>query len=88
MLIVALVSWILFTLPIGFIHPPVVSCKYYNGSTYLLKLPNSDDDTAVRMKRSISYPDEIGALTPETVDELPRALPLGMEQHFEHDENR
>jgi len=32
-------SWILFTLPVGFIHPPVVSCKFWNGSTYLLQEP-------------------------------------------------
>jgi hypothetical protein len=32
MLIIAVASWILFTLPVGFVRPPVVSCKYYNGT--------------------------------------------------------
>lgn len=74
MLLVAVISWIAFTLPIGFVHPPVVSCKYYNGSQYLVKMPESS-----RRKRSVA--EEIqgqeGYLTPDTVEELPRALPLG-----------
>ncbi len=70
MLLVAVASWILFTLPIGYIHPTVVSCKYYNGSQFLVQLPKNTD--ASRSKRSI----EDTALTPDTVDELPRALPL------------
>lgn len=91
MLLVALASWILFTVPIGFLHPPVVSCKMYNGTHYLLQLPK---DTYSREKRSLEFGrqfqilddddamDEV--LTPESVDELPRALPLetNMHHHF------
>jgi hypothetical protein len=48
MLLIALACWIGFTEPIGHIHPPVVSCKYWNGTNYLLKLPrtnlNNDND--------------------------------------------
>lgn len=78
MLLIAVGSWIVFTLPIGFIHPPVVSCKYFNGTQYLLKLPKTEE----RAKRSVedaweSYPDpDLDWLTPDTVEELPRALPL------------
>ena len=39
LLLMSVASWVLFTLPIGFIHPPVVSCKHNNGSHYLLKDP-------------------------------------------------
>ncbi|TRY69318.1 hypothetical protein TCAL_14242 [Tigriopus californicus] len=78
MLLIAVGSWIVFTLPIGFIHPPVVSCKYFNGTQYLLKLPKTEE----RTKRSVedawdNYPEsDLDWLTPDTVDELPRALPL------------
>jgi hypothetical protein len=79
MLIVALISWIAFTLPIGFVHPPVVSCKTFNGSIYLIKLPR--DAYSERQKRDVdsgdySYEDD-EVLTPDNVAELPRALPLG-----------
>ena len=40
MLIIAVTSWIVFTMPVGFVRPPVVSCKYWNGTQFLLKLPN------------------------------------------------
>ena len=80
MLLIAVASWIIFTLPIGFIHPPVVSCKYWNGTNFLLKLPNSHSEGYVqpeRRKRSVfdQYGDDM-PLTPDTVGELPRALPL------------
>ena len=98
MLLIAVASWIIFTLPIGFIHPPVVSCKFWNGSEFLLKLPsdrsapqhmaNSEWDHT-RQKRSagilrrptlyhLDTDDDIlrEPLTPDTVDELPRALPV------------
>ena len=54
---------------VGHIHPPVVSCKYYNGSKVYLQQPlqSSDHMTISRKKRS---------LTPETVDEPPLALPV------------
>ncbi len=76
MLIVAVASWILFTMPIGFVRPPVVSCKYYNGTDYLIKLPNYGEGG--RRKRSVtddvSWFDDV--LTPDTVEELPRAMPV------------
>ena len=74
MLIVALISWIVFTLPIGFLRPPVVSCKTYNGTTYLLELPKKDYS---RDKRSV-VPPPPQMLTPDTVDQLPLALPLSL----------
>lgn len=40
--LIATACWIIFTQPIGHIHPPVVSCKYWNGTNYLLKLPNTN----------------------------------------------
>ena len=70
MMLIALSCWIIFTQPIGHIHPPVVSCKYLNGSKIYLQQPQSNDqDSVERKKRS---------LTPETVDEPPLALPLAV----------
>ena len=104
----AVFSWISFTLPIGFIHPPVVSCKWYNSTSkkfmlkepnwdkapsviqipYLPNLPSSgrrkrslhDDDFTPRMPRNVfdTHLPQDDYLTPDTVDELPRALPLSM----------
>jgi hypothetical protein len=71
MMLVALACWIIFTQPIGHIHPPVVSCKYYNGSKVYLKMPN----TYGREKRSIDDFVE-GPLSAEDLYELPRALPV------------
>ncbi len=84
MLLVAVLSWILFTLPIGFVRPPVVSCKYYNGSQYLLKLPQDSwgGDTIIapvgRRRRSAATEENYfpARLDADTVEELPRALPL------------
>jgi hypothetical protein len=82
MLLVALASWILFTVPIGYLHPPVVSCKQYNGTQYLLQLPK-DTYSESRSKREVGDTrydehevEEFGILTPENVAELPRALPI------------
>ena len=97
----AVASWIMFTLPIGFIHPPVVSCKWYNTTSkeFMLKTPNLEQSKSViqipgvtntkRLKRSVlertvdnaieKLPPRYERLTPDTVDELPRALPLTME---------
>jgi len=36
LLLMSIVSWILFTLPIGFLHPPVVSCKHGKNDTRIL----------------------------------------------------
>ena len=61
-------------------HLPVVSCKYWNGSAFLLKVPNqhSSEFDHERQKRSLYFESQDMALTPETVDELPRALPIQM----------
>jgi hypothetical protein len=97
----AVSSWIMFTLPLGFIHPPVVSCKWYNATSkqFMLKDPTLDQSKSViqipglpinkRLKRSVleksvtyaieKFPERYERLTPDTVDELPRALPLTME---------
>ena len=104
----AVFSWISFTLPIGFIHPPVVSCKWYNSTSkkFMLKEPNwdkapsviqipylptsinsgrrkrslHDDDFTPRMPRNVfdTHLPQHDYLTPDTVAELPRALPLAM----------
>ncbi len=80
MLLVAVMSWVLFTLPIGFVRPPVVSCKYHNGSQYLLKMPEygvdgGGEEARRRRRRSVDtdFPER---LDPDTVEVLPRALPL------------
>ena len=97
----AVASWIMFTLPLGFIHPPVVSCKWYNSTSnkFMLKDPTLDQSKSViqipylptnkRLKREVleeavtytieNQPPRYERLTPDTVDELPRALPLTME---------
>jgi len=105
LLMMAVASWILFTLPLGFIHPPVVSCKWYNSTSgkFMLKDPNLEMSKSVihipgiplptqkRLKRSLELergtdsnhfdimPPPGHRLTPDTVDELPRALPLTMD---------
>ena len=38
LLLIATACWIIFTEPIGHIHPPVVSCKYWNGTNYLVSM--------------------------------------------------
>lgn len=52
LLLMTVASWIVFTLPVGFIHPPVVSCKFWNGSTYLLQEPGYMKQKQIE-KRSI-----------------------------------
>lgn len=62
MMLVALACWIIFTQPIGHIHPPVVSCKYYNGSKVYLQAPLNN----ARRKRDlgvVSTPNLDPALT-------------------------
>lgn len=86
MLIIAVTSWIVFTMPVGFVRPPVVSCKYWNGTQYLLKLPNYVDR---RKRDTVGGGDVAGAvgvggewldrldgeiLTPDSVEELPKTL--------------
>ncbi len=65
MMLLSLACWIIFTQPIGHIHPPVVSCKFYNGSKVFLQQPLNND----RRKRSLS-PEEAVEIEP------PRAMPL------------
>ncbi|XP_023322863.1 major facilitator superfamily domain-containing protein 6 [Eurytemora carolleeae] len=68
LLLMSVASWVLFTLPIGFIHPPVVSCKHNNGSHYLLKDPSymekisKRDVSAVLEDNSIFAPEPVYAL--------------------------
>ena len=65
-------SWIIFTLPVGFIHPPVVSCKYWNGTEYFLKEPKFMFGEERREKRSLPVVDVIPPFLEETlnIDEL------------------
>ena len=71
MMMISLACWIIFTQPIGHIHPPVVSCKYYNGTKVYLQQPlQSNDHLTISRRRKKR------SLTPETVDEPPLALPL------------
>ena len=53
MLLIAIISWIFFTLPIGFLHPPVVSCKLNNGTHYLLKLPKGFSQNYIEKSSSV-----------------------------------
>ena len=80
MLIIAVTSWIVFTMPVGFVRPPVVSCKYWNGTQYLLKLPNYID----RRRRDVAgewLDGEIRA--PISVEEIPTASAHVTGQQFE-----
>jgi len=55
LMLLAITSWVAFTLPIGYIHPPVVSCKAWNGSRYLLQEPKytREHENLERKKRSL-----------------------------------
>ena len=91
---IAVASWIIFTLPVGFIHPPVVCCKYYSHGNFSLREPNLERrgnliEVPVRRKRSLEGSKayhivngripQYERLTPDTVAELPRALPFTMD---------
>lgn len=78
MMLLSLVCWIGFTVPIGHIHPPVVSCKFYNETTEKIYLqePRNYDETRRRKRNAIGTDDTSSVLTPDTVAELPYALPL------------
>ena len=66
-------SWIIFTLPVGFIHPPVVSCKSWNGSIYQLQEPKFVEYQ--RRRRSIDIrPGE------EEQEQDPASLYIDLEQ--------
>ena len=55
LMLLSLACWIGFTVPIGHIHPPVVSCKFYNDTTdqIYLQEPKTYDE-AKRKKRSLA----------------------------------
>ena len=95
-MLIAVASWIIFTLPVGFIHPPVVCCKYYSGppDNWTLREPNLERrgnliEVPVRKRRSLEeqktyhivngQTPRYERLTPDTVAELPRALPFTMD---------
>ena len=54
-MLLSLACWIGFTVPIGHIHPPVVSCKFYNDTTdkIYLQEPKTYDESK-RKKRSLA----------------------------------
>jgi len=39
LLLLSVACWIIFTVPVYYIHPPVVSCKFWNGSQYQIMEP-------------------------------------------------
>ena len=55
LMLLSLACWIGFTVPIGHIHPPVVSCKFYNDTTdkIYLQEPKTYDESK-RKKRSLA----------------------------------
>ena len=54
LLLLSVACWIVFTVPIYYIHPPVVSCKFWNGTQYQIMEPEYmvPDDQIFRLKRS------------------------------------
>jgi len=87
LLLLAVSSWIIFTLPIGFIHPPVVSCKFWNGTQYLLQEPRH---LVQREKRSIEDTFAIISAEPALFDNFTDididASPLGALTRVKRDE--
>ena len=55
MLLASLAAWVIFNVPIGFIHPPATSCLVYNQSGFFIETPKSISN---RAKRSISDRDQ------------------------------
>ncbi|XP_011496163.1 PREDICTED: major facilitator superfamily domain-containing protein 6 [Ceratosolen solmsi marchali] len=51
-LLASLSSWIIFTLPLGFIQPPATSCMIYKNHTNYLYIPDSDQRI---QKRSVTF---------------------------------
>ena len=41
MLLASLAAWIIFNVPIGFIHPPATSCLVYNQSGFFIQTPKA-----------------------------------------------
>merc|ERR1712012_1363852 len=64
LMLLAITSWVAFTLPIGYIHPPVVSCKAWNGSRYLLQEPKYTREHENFERRKRSLPVDIMPLFP------------------------
>ena len=41
MLLASLAAWIIFNVPIGFMHPPATSCLVYNQSGFYIQTPKA-----------------------------------------------
>jgi len=61
MLLASLAAWIIFNVPIGFIHPPATSCLVYNQSGFFIQTPKALK-LGNRGKRSSggSFMDDVG----------------------------
>lgn len=57
MLLASLAAWIIFNVPIGFIHPPATSCLVYNQSGFFIQTPKALKQSN-RPKRS-SFMDDV-----------------------------
>ena len=69
LLLLSLACWIVFTVPVYYIHPPVVSCKIWNHSQYQLMEP--DYMAAMeRDKRSADHRWPVLSSEPEVMDQL------------------
>ena len=62
LLLLSVSCWIIFTVPVYYIHPPVVSCKFWNGTQYQIMEPEYmiPDDEIFRLKRSADQMSWIG----------------------------
>ena len=66
LLLLSLACWIVFTVPVYYIHPPVVSCKYWNNSHYELMEP----DYMVEMERNKRSVDHHAVFSAEPLDQI------------------
>ena len=73
LLLLSLSCWIVFTVPVYYIHPPVVSCKIWNNSQYELMEPDYMAEME-RNKRSVAVAAHRGrpvlSSEPEVLDHL------------------
>lgn len=77
LLLASLTSWIIFTLPLGFIQPPATSCIIrYNSTTYELKSPEMP--VARVHKRSINIMDDANL----NILRFPRSTTSGEQVNF------
>ena len=62
LLLMSLACWIIFTVPVYYIHPPVVSCKAWNGSQYMMKDPKymDPDDTLINVDKILRKRRSVG----------------------------